>query len=338
MKIFFCKETIDGVHCDNCIFGFYLAEDGQCSNTLMCSQTKKGKCVKCSDLFYLTEDNACTAEEKCQYGDGRTALCDYCYSGYYLDKRDNKCKIQDGDEYKHCDVYKDGCLECELDYYKGEDLKCTKTKNCHESENEICIQCKDEYYLGYDHKCSPVEHCIYSGKLYECDECEDGYYFSVNTKTCQKNEDNFQNCKVALYDGSKCGECKKNYYLNKTDYLCYDNNDINDKFYNCEYTDYNGERCEKCIDDYFLTSGDERCIKTNNCKYSNNENGCDVCEENYCFDVKKQLCVDNDFIENESEKIYIACNRTNEDGNKCELCLEGYEINENGIMYRYGKM
>ncbi len=128
MIIFFCKETIDGVHCDNCIFGFYLAEDGQYSNTLICSQNKKGKCVKCSGIFYLTEDNVCTTEEKCQYGDGRTALCDYCYSGYYLDKRDNKCKIQDGDEYKHCDVYKDGCLECELDYYKGEDLNVQKQK------------------------------------------------------------------------------------------------------------------------------------------------------------------------------------------------------------------
>ena len=28
--------------------------------------------------------------------------------------------------------------------------------------------------------------------LYECDECEDGYYFSVFTKICQKNEDNFK--------------------------------------------------------------------------------------------------------------------------------------------------
>ena len=57
-------------------------------------------------------------------------------------------EIQDGEEFNHCDVYENGCLECELDYYKGEDLKCTKTKNCHESENGVCIICKDEYEFG----------------------------------------------------------------------------------------------------------------------------------------------------------------------------------------------
>ena len=222
-------------------------------------------------------------------------------------------------------------MECELGYFKGEDLKCTKTKNCHESKNEKCIECKKEYYLGYDNKCSPVQHCIYSGGLYECDECEDGYYFSVFNKTCLKSEDNFQNCKVAIYDGSKCGECKNNYYLNHSDYLCYSNTDINNNYYKCEFTDYNGENCDKCIEGYFLTSGDKRCITTNNCKYSNNEEDCDVCEEGYCFDLKRKLCVDNDFLENENEKIYIACNRTNEEGNKCELCLDGYEVDENGL-------
>ena len=329
-NLLFCKETIDGINCSICIFGFFLAEDGQCTNSLMCLETKKGKCIKCVDNYYLTEDNICTSEEKCQYGDGSTTLCDYCYSGYYLDKKDNKCKIQNGEEFKHCDVYKDGCLECELEYYKGEDLKCTKTKNCHESENEICLECKDEYYLGYDNKCSPVEHCIYSGKNYECDECEDGYYFSVNNKTCYESKDDFQNCKVAIYDGSKCGECKNNYYLNRSDYLCYDNTDINDKYYKCDYTNYNGEKCDKCIEGYFFSSGDEKCTTINNCKYSNSENKCSICDEGYCLDIKRQLCVDNDFLENEEQKIYIACNRTNEEGNKCELCLGGYEINENG--------
>lgn len=330
-SFFYCKETIDGENCDECLFNFYLAEDGQCTDTLFCEQTQKGKCIKCTDKFYLSEDNSCTTEEKCQYGDGRTGLCNYCYSGYYLDNKDKKCKIQDGEEFKHCDVYEDGCVECELEYYRGEDLKCTKTKNCHESQNEICIECKDGYYLGHDTKCSPVEHCIYSGGLFECDECEDGYYFSVFTKTCLQNEENFQNCKIAIYDGSKCSLCKDGYYLNKTDYLCYDNTDKNDKFYNCDYTDYNGEKCDKCKQGYYLTSGDERCITVSHCQYSISEYECGACDENYCLDVKNQKCVDNDYLENDNQKIYIACNRTNEEGDKCELCLDGYEVNENGL-------
>ena len=324
-----CKETLDGKNCEECNFGFYLAEDGKCTNALMCSETQNGKCIKCVDNFYLTEDKCCTTEEKCQYGDGKTALCDYCISGYYLDKKDNKCKIQDREEVMNCDVYLDGCIECDLEYFKGEDLKCSKTKNCHESQNGKCLQCKEEYYLGHDNKCSPVEHCIYSGEMYECDECEDGYYFSVNTKTCLKSEENFQNCKISIFDGSKCESCKNNYYLNRTDYLCYDNTDENDKFYRCKYTDYKGEICDQCIEGYFMTSGDERCIPVNNCKYSENDI-CKVCDNGYCLDVKKNECFDNDFMENENQIIYIACNKTNEEGDKCEICLEGYEVNENG--------
>ena len=326
-----CKETLDGKKCDSCLFSYYLSKDGQCTNTLMCQETSKGKCTKCINQFYLSEDNCCTTEEKCQYGEGSTALCDYCYSGYYLDKKDNKCKLQNEEEFKHCEVYDNGCIECELDYFKGEDLKCTKIKNCYESFNEKCLQCKDGYYLGKDNKCSPVEHCIYSGNLYECDECEDGFYFSVNNKTCLPSEENFQNCKVAIYDKSKCGQCKDNYYLNKTDYLCYDNTYENNNFYKCEYTDYNGEKCDKCISGYHLTSEDGRCIKTNNCKYSNNENECNVCDDGYCLDVKNQQCVDNDYLENGEINIFIACNRTNSEGDKCELCLDGYEIDKNGF-------
>ena len=327
----YCKETIDGINCDNCLSNFFLAEDGKCTNTLMCKETSKGKCIKCSENLYLSEDNCCTTEEKCQYGEGSTALCNYCYSGYYLDNKDKKCKIQNEEEFKHCEIYEDGCVECEIDYFIGEDLKCSKTKNCQESINEICIQCKEGYYLGKDNKCSTVEHCIYSGGLFECDECEEGYYFSSYTKTCLPTEENFKNCKTAIFEKDKCSECKDNFYLNKTDHLCYDNTNYNTKFYKCDYTDYKAEKCDKCITGYFLSSGDERCIKVSHCKYSNNENECNVCDDIYCLDVKNQKCVGNDYLENDNQRIYIACNRTNIEGNKCELCIDGYEVDNNGF-------
>ena len=326
----YCKETIDGENCDSCFSGFYLAENGQCTNTLMCKETKKGKCIECVDKFYLTEDNCCTTEEKCEYGDGDTALCNYCYSGYYLDNKDKKCKIQNEEEYKHCEIYENGCIECEINYYLGEDLKCSKTKNCRESENEKCIECKEGYFLGKDNKCSTVKHCIYSGGLFECEECEDGYYFNEYNKTCLKADNNFKNCKIAIFEKDKCSLCKDNYYLNKTDYLCYDNTEEDNIYYKCEYTDYNGEKCDKCKMGYYLTSGDEKCIKVSNCKYSKNENECKVCDDTYCLDVKNKKCVNNDYLENENQKIFIACNKTNSEGDKCELCIEGYEADENG--------
>lgn len=327
----YCKETIDGETCDTCISRFYLAENGQCTNTLMCNEAVKGKCINCIDKFYLTEDNSCTTEEKCEYGDGDTALCNYCYSGYYLDNKEKKCKIQNSEEYKHCEIYDNGCIECEINYYIGEDLKCSKTKNCKESENEICIECKDGYYLGYDNKCTTIEHCIYSDDLFECEECEEGYYFNLYNKACLKAEDNFNHCKIAIFEKDKCSLCKDDYFLNKTDYLCYDNTHKNSKYYNCEFTDYNGDKCDKCKKGYYLSSGEEKCITVSNCKYSKNENECKVCEDTYCLDVKKKKCMHNDFLENENQKIYIACNRTNDEGDKCELCLDGYEVDDNGI-------
>ena len=55
------------------------------------------------------------------------------------------------------------------------------------------------------------------------------------------------------------------------------------------------------------------------------------CDNFFCLDVKKGICVDNDYIEDESEKIYINCNRTNEEGTACEECLEGYKVGNEGF-------
>ena len=120
------------------------------------------------------------------------------------------------------------------------------------------------------------------------------------------------------------------YFFFELWYLCYDNTDKEGKFYKCDFTDYNGEKCDKCIKGYYLSSGDENCITVSNCKYSKNENECNVCDDTYCLDVKNNICVGNDYLENENQKIFIACNRTNEEGNKCELCLDGYEVDKNG--------
>ena len=57
---------------------------------------------------------------------------------------------------------------------------------------------------------------------------------------------------------------------------------------------------------------------------------CKECIEFYCLDLKKGICIENDRIENETYKIYFACNYTNEEGTKCEQCLDGYEVGEEG--------
>ena len=166
--------------------------------------------------------------------------------------------------------------------------------------------------------CSITEHCIYSGKsFYGCDECEENYCYNIFSKVCFIiEEEKYENCKMSY--GNRCSLCQDNYYLNDTNSICYDNTDENDKFFKCEKSDYYGINCFKCIEGYYLGSEDRKCSKINNCKISENENKCLECSKYFCLDVKKQKCKENDFLYEENDKIYINCNKTNEEGTKCE--------------------
>ena len=144
----------------------------------------------------------------------------------------------------------------------------------------------------------------------------------------KEETENFTNCKFSS-DGTKCTICRDNYYLNKSDHLCYDNTKEDSKYYKCISID-NDNLCEKCANDYHLTSGDRKCTISIGCKNAVNSKKCIECDEYFCLDVKKGICVDNDYIENASDKFYINCNRTNEEGTACEECLDGYEVSEEG--------
>jgi len=54
-SFFNCKQTIDDIICDKCNDYYYLAEDGQCVNTLKCLESQNGICIKCSNGYFLTE-------------------------------------------------------------------------------------------------------------------------------------------------------------------------------------------------------------------------------------------------------------------------------------------
>ena len=55
----------------------------------------------------------------------------------------------------------------------------------------------------------------------------------------------------------------------------------------------------------------------------------------YCLDDSKGICIENDKIENETNKIYFACNKTNKEGNACIDCLFGFEVGEKGLCVNY---
>ena len=104
-----------------------------------------------------------------------------------------------------------------------------------------------------------------------------------------------------------------------------------EKFKKCAVVEPSGEICKKCEEGYFLGIEDNKCSKVENCKFVENENKCLVCDTLYCLDVKKQKCVDNDYLIELNDTIYISCNITNEEGTACAQCIDGYEVNEEGL-------
>ena len=329
-----CIETIDGENCNRCENDYYFDNLGKCLLVNFCAKKRDTlKCEECKEGYYLTEnDNICVYTDNCLNGDRHTGICENCKENYYLDKNDGKCKSNQ-DEFKYCkkvDI-NNTCIQCEKNYYLGNDKKCSKTKNCEKSNNNgDCIKCKEKYYLGLDYICTSIEHCIYS-ENYECIECEDNYYYDKNYKSCEIAEGNFTDCKYSFLGSDLCERCKNDFYLNETNYLCYSNKE-NGKFYKCAINYINSDNCDICVEGYHLGYIDRKCSTIEGCDISENENKCLKCDEDYyCLNIKTGKCEVNDKIIDEEKKYLYKCNRTNEQGIGCELCLEGYTFNKNGL-------
>ena len=329
-----CKITIDGELCDVCEDNYYLSEDGKCSETNYCSKVnlEKGKCEECISNYHLSEyDSYCVSTNNCYVGDQDTGLCLYCIENYYLDYKDGKCKSNKKDnEFKYCRIANNTCKDCVYSYFLGEDSKCSSTKNCASSENGECDTCSDNYYKGLDNKCSNVKHCIYSDRNFECIECEENYYYDINKKICILNEKNFENCKISDFNGKICEKCKEGFYLNLKNHSCYNNKEIG-TFYGCEETDKNGEYCNICKSGFYHGKKYKRCSKIEGCELSSDEKRCDECNEKYVLDKSTGKCEINYEIINEEKKFYYRCNKTNEEGTACKICINGLNLNDDGL-------
>ena len=335
----YCKESIDGEKCSLCDNGYYLAEDGNCINMNYCQKVDKisNKCKKCINGYFLTEDGyACTSEKNCSKGDNNFGICNKCKDNYYLDNKDRKCKSnQEENDLKYCEnSYGNICNKCIIGYSIGEDHKCSTSYDCKKSINTTCIECIDNYHLSLNNICTNVERCIYASfYVLGCVECEENYYYDEYNMKCKLAKGNFINCKSSE-DLNFCQKCKNNSYLNLTDNLCYSNED---KYYKCAKVnrtedDPDIEKCLYCIDDYYLGRIDNKCSRIDGCDISENENKCIKCDEySYCLNMKTNKCIPNDEIISEDKKYYFRCNRTNIDGTACEICLEDFVLDENGL-------
>ena len=339
-KLIFCQQAIEEEKCDLCDEYHYLNEKGECSFSNFCSESTVGKCTKCIEGYYLTPGNICSDTDNCFYSDTDTGICSTCDTHYYLDTKDYKCKSNiENNKFKYCNkAENDICVSCEWKYDLGSDSKCSNTKFCQESENGICNLCIENYYLGLDNNCVDVEHCIYSTNN-NCIQCEKGLYYNRHSGKCLEQNDweIFKYCKISNEEGDKCAECENDFYLRKNDSLCFLNTDKNSNLYKCAFSDKTGESCEQCIEGYYLGREDKKCSLIEDCAISQDESTCIKCGVLYCLDLKNQKCIDNEKINDENVKIYFKCNRTNEEGTKCEECVEGYEVGEEGYCINFGQ-
>ena len=331
----YCQESIDGKTCDICEDYYYFDENGKCIGINFCKTISTLiSCEKCIDDYFPSEyKSSCVSTDNCLYGDKDIGICNTCKDNYYLDYNDGKCKSnQEENDFKYCTIVdNNNCLKCSFWHELGEDHKCSSTKYCSESSKGICISCIDNYYLGLDFNCFNVEHCIYSNG-YICLECKDNYYYDRKERKCKIGESNFKNCKSG--DSSFCESCKDDYYLNTTDHLCYSNKNYG-PYYKCSETDIKSGECSDCIEGYYFGLIDNKCSLIEGCSISENENKCLECEQYYCLDVKTGQCIYNDEIEDEEKKFYFRCNRTNEEGTKCEICDVNLILDENGLCIDY---
>ena len=333
-----CKETIDGENCEKCDDDSFMAEDGKCVDSNFCalSYNTKLSCKECIKNYYLTQNKrACSDEKNCIHADKETGLCEICIEGNYLTKN-RKCESNTQDNiFKNCKIANgDYCTECLYGYYLSEDDQCTPSPNCTEANNGICVACNDGYFLGKDNICTIVEHCARSDYYKNCVECEEKYYFDLSDKTCKEAVDVFENCLESVMTGEKCLKCRSNFYISQIDNLCYSNEEKG-TFYKCEMTTMDGKQCFQCIDGYYTGLKDFKCTEAYVCLYSDDEHICQECRYDYCLNKKNGKCYKNYEINNEEEKVYYKCLKTNDEGTSCVECADNFKVGENGLCVNF---
>ena len=223
-ELSYCLEAHEEngeLKCDICIENSSKNDLGICK----CNPDSIGKnnqfCEKCA-LFIGNCD-------KCHLDEDNNPICETCLDVYYLNKQDNKCEINECEEYPsispECMIckdklgeYKDKCQYCKNGYFKTEE-KCVYCRiyggpDCYEcgyedeEKKDNKIICKDcfsyfkylkEYSIDYDYyynKYNYFDSILLNGKCYNC---------RTHSESCIKCE--FKD------DKFKCLLCSPGYYI-----------------------------------------------------------------------------------------------------------------------------
>ncbi|KAL4487014.1 hypothetical protein ABPG73_008873 [Tetrahymena malaccensis] len=319
-------------------------------------QSIQGLCLECSKKF--SNCNQCTEEqcEKCQQGFGfdfLSSTCLKCSDGFiiignFCIKQPLGCKkiTESSLDFKNKTIICDECVE--MDMIKQDDGSCTKCpvntyidqinnsckkcslRNCQICPNNQCTVCNEEYDL-IDGQCQiKLSNCNKYSQLRN--------YIDQNVcKQCPIENYYINNC--TNFD-QICAMCLPCQLENKTQYL----NQMNE-CKNCQYackTCKNASMCLECVQPGVKAiNGICKCKDISKCLMCDDK-GCFKCPQGSQFEGEQNSCekskykCDNGFLEkiNKSGGVNCYCSSLNckycdfNNGNKCEVCNEQYELKD----------
>ena len=171
----------DELKCKQCLGGYFEYTEGQC---FLCSN----EISNCYDCHFDSSNNK--------------LICDSCSNDIYTLNSENKCQLDDCEEYPEISP---GCIICKdkLDEYL-EKKQCQSCKYGYfKDKNNKCIYCKSEKYGG-----PACYECGYDDNNENniiCKNCYSNYYFSVYDY--YYNYDRKYN-QPALSSDGKCYDCQ----------------------------------------------------------------------------------------------------------------------------------
>ena len=178
-------------------------------------------CKKCTEGHYENSEGECSLCSasidhcgKCHYNN--KVICDECINSvYFLNSTENKCILNDCDEYPEISP---GCIICKdkLKDYK-DNKKCQRCKYGYfKTKDEKCVYCSSEKYGGLG-----CYECGYETNEQDNITCK-GCYTNFLSKTGKCYDCNIQfadtceECQLVEDEGTetfKCVVCKYGYYL-----------------------------------------------------------------------------------------------------------------------------
>ena len=351
-----CLECNDEENlCKKCEESYFPDENGGCSYTNNCEISYDGKCLKCKEDYILIGKNDYYIEglkickslnsedlKNCKKIDTEKGICQECNQGFYSNTDDNKCT-----KTQNCYESTFGiCIKCNRGFYLNKlTQKCLKQEgifeNCRESlDGKTCDACDEDYYFDDDHMCCGTNFCAIREDKYRCKQCINGYYLSSYGDCCTLEK----NCYYGNKDLGICSCCQEKYYLDYKDGKCKSNIEDNDLKYcqiadgectNCIFGYYIGKdrkcslskhcsesdlgKCLACEDNYYLGL-DNRCTGIEHCIYSNQNEECQECSDNYYYSKIDKSC-------KTAEGKFKHCKYTY-DNSICERCKDDYYLNK----------